>query len=145
MSLAFFHLVLYFVVGGDRLQRIVFSNLEVGWVSKVGSKQKCDEGIRSVVIIESLWQGGSASPSCNWNLVSLSANFSSLERLVPTCIGHVLSSLGQCNTSGWTLHWKPKWHAWVVMKLTIYNCIFEGMLQHYVNLVKITGVNSLLW
>ena len=48
MSLAFFHLVLCFVVNADRLQRTVFLNLEVGWVSRFGSRQRCDQGSGSV-------------------------------------------------------------------------------------------------
>jgi hypothetical protein len=50
-----------------------------------------------VAIVESLWRGEHASIYCNWNLVPLNTKTSSLERLIPILIGHVLAAIGQYN------------------------------------------------
>lgn len=48
-----------------------------------GGTQKCDQGIGSVLIVESICWGEKTSRSYNWNLASLSTHTSSLEILVP--------------------------------------------------------------
>ena len=92
------HLFLWFANGVVGLWHIVFPNLNVGWASGFGGIQKCERGMGSVAIVESLWRGDNASLCCSWNPTSSSVKTSSLDRLVPIFTGHVLGTIGQFNT-----------------------------------------------
>ena len=91
------HLFLWFAVSVARLRETIFPNLEFGWASKFSGAWKSIQGILSVAILESLHWGEIASLCYNWNLEFLSANTSSLERLVPIFTDHVLGTTCQSN------------------------------------------------
>ena len=89
-----FPIFLWSVVSVAGLCCTIFENMEVGRASGFGGIWKHEQGIGSVAIVEILRRSERAFLCCNWNPASLSANASSLKRVVPIFNGHVLGNIG---------------------------------------------------
>lgn len=80
------------------LRRTLFENLVVGWVSRFGGTQNATEGSKVSQLLKACNMEKGLTFVAIRNLASSSANTSSLERLLPIFIGHVLGTIGQSKT-----------------------------------------------